>query len=117
MSVPRTDRLNAEFQKNIYEILKNKVKDPRITEMFSVTKVETDKELSFAKVYISIFSKDKAKTDETMEAIVRSAGFARRELSKEMRIRTVPQLIFVKDDSMEYSDKIDKIINEINKNQ
>lgn len=57
MSLQRTAKLNSEFQKNIYEVLSKSVKDPRITEMFSVTKVETDKELTLAKVYISVYGR------------------------------------------------------------
>ena len=117
MSAPRTVKLNAEFQKEIYEILKNRVKDPRLTEMFTVTKVDTDKELSTARVYISIYSTDKNKADATMEAINSSAGFVRRELLHRMRIRTVPVLNFIPDTTMEYGDKIDRILNQIKNSQ
>ena len=113
MCTPRTEKLNAEFQRNIYGILKNKVKDPRLTEMFSVTKVDTDKELTLAKVYISVFSADKRKAEETFAAIESSAGFVRSELSRGMRIRTVPQIRFLRDDTMEYSEKIDRLIDSV----
>jgi ribosome-binding factor A len=105
------------FKKEIYEILKNRVKDPRLTEMFTVTKVDTDKELSTARVYISIYSTDKSKADATMEAINSSAGFVRRELLHRMRIRTVPVLNFIPDTTMEYGDKIDRILNQIKNSQ
>lgn len=114
MSLQRTAKLNSEFQKNIYEVLSKSVKDPRITEMFSVTKVETDKELTLAKVYISIYGKDSEKTEATFEGIKSAAGYVRRELYKIMRVRAVPQLMFVRDDSMEYSDRISKILNQLN---
>lgn len=114
MSLQRTAKLNSEFQKNIYEVLSKSVKDPRITEMFSVTKVETDKELTLAKVYISVFGKDSEKTEATFEGIKSAAGYVRRELYKIMRVRAVPQLMFVRDDSMEYSDRISKILNQLN---
>lgn len=113
MSVPRTEKLNAEFQRCIYDVLKNKVKDPRLTEMFSVTKVDIDKELSIAKVYISVFSGDKTKAEETFAAIESSAGFVRRELAKGMRIRTVPPIKFIYDDTMEYSEKIDRLLDRL----
>lgn len=85
--------------------------------MFSVTKVDVDKELSLAKVYISVFSSDKKKASETYEAIENSAGFVRRELSKGMRIRTVPPIKFIYDDTMEYSEKIDKLIDSLIKKE
>lgn len=114
MSLQRTAKLNSEFQKNIYEVLSKSVKDPRITEMFSVTKVETDKELTLAKVYISVYGKDSEKTEATFEGIKSAARYVRRELYKIMRVRAVPQLMFVRDDSMEYSDRISKILNQLN---
>lgn len=114
MSLQRTAKLNSEFKKNIYEVLSKSVKDPRITEMFSVTKVETDKELTLAKVYISVYGKDSEKTEATFEGIKSAAGYVRRELYKIMRVRAVPQLMFVRDDSMEYSDRISKILNQLN---
>lgn len=114
MSLQRIAKLNSEFQKNIYEVLSKSVKDPRITEMFSVTKVETDKELTLAKVYISVYGKDSEKTEATFEGIKSAAGYVRRELYKIMRVRAVPQLMFVRDESMEYSDRISKILNQLN---
>ncbi len=117
MANDRVSKLNSEFQRNIYEVLSKKVKDPRLTEMFSVTKVTCDSELTFAKVYISIFSTDEEKTKNTFTAIKSSAGYVRQCLLKSMRIRAVPQLCFELDDFMTQGDKIDKILNELNINE
>lgn len=113
MAGTRSEKLNAEFQKNIYEVLTRKVKNPRLTEMFSVTAVETDRELATAKVYISVYSADEAKKQATFEAICESAGFVRQALSKSMHIRTMPQFIFLKDSSFDYSEKINRLLNEV----
>ena len=115
MGANRTEKLNSEFQRSIYEILTRKVKDPRLTEMFSITQVECDKELQRAKVYASVYSADKAKADATLEAIKDAAGFVRSTLSKSMHIRTVPKFEFITDTSMQYSQKINDILSEINK--
>lgn len=115
MSGIRTDKLNSEFQKSIYEILTKKVKDPRLTEMFSILEVRVDKELQTAKVFVSVFSTDQEKAAKTFEAIKDSAGFIRQTLSKSMHIRTVPKFEFLMDTSMEYSQKINDILSEINK--
>ena len=56
MKVKREQRLNSEFQKEIYDILKNKVKNHDITEMFSILEVDVTNDLKYAKVYVSIFS-------------------------------------------------------------
>ena len=113
----RQDRLNSELQKEIYEIISRRLKNPLITEMFSVLKVDCAKDLSFARVYISVYSKDKEKSERTFNAIKEDAKKIRYELSKSMILRTVPELSFILDDSMEYSDKINKILGEIKKSE
>ncbi|MEG2158892.1 MAG: 30S ribosome-binding factor RbfA [Clostridia bacterium] len=109
----RIEKLNSEFRKLISEILTKKVKDPRITEMFSVMEVSCDKELSFARVFISIFSTDNEKAKNTFDAICSSSGYVRQQLSRNMHIRTVPQLTFVLDTTMAHSQKINELINDI----
>lgn len=61
----RIEKLNSSFKRDIAELLTKKVKDPRITEMFTVLEVDCDKELSTAKVYISVFSADEQKAAQT----------------------------------------------------
>ena len=110
MKVKREQRLNSEFQKEIYDILKNKVKNHDITEMFSILEVDVTNDLKYAKVYVSIFSTNEERKQKTFNAICDSAKFVRGELAKIMRIRTVPELKFVMDTSSDYGNKIDKII-------
>ena len=110
MKLKREQRLNSEFQKEIYSILKNKIKNPLITEMFSVSEVDVTNDLKHAKVYVSVFSTDKTKAEQTFQAICESAKAVRTELSKVMHIRTVPELHFVLDGSADYGNKIDKIL-------
>ena len=114
-AVKRTDRLNSELKKEIYEIISRRLFDPEITEMVSVTKVDVSRDLSCAKVFISVFSTDGAKQKKTFDAIKRNAKRIRFELGGAMRIRVVPELSFVLDGSMEYSDKINKLFAEIEK--
>lgn len=115
--VNRTDKLNGEFQKEIYEIITRKLKNPFITEMFSILRVDTSKDLSHAKVYVSVFSTSPEKSKTTFEAIKNDAKKIRYELSKVIRARTVPELTFVLDDSMEYSDKMNKLFLKIEKGE
>ena len=110
MKERREKRLNSEFQKEIYSILKNKIKNPAISEMFSISEVDVTNDLKHAKVFVSVFSTDKVKAQATFEAICASAKAVRTELSKTMRIRTVPELHFVTDNSTDYGNKIDKIL-------
>ena len=115
--VSRNDRLNGEFQKEIYEIITRRLKNPLVTEMFSVLRVDCSKDLSYAKVYLSVFSKDETKRKTTFDAIKGDAKKIRYELAKVIRARTVPELNFILDDSMEYGDKMDKLFKQINQGE
>lgn len=112
--VSRSDRLNAEFQKEIYQIISRRLKNPLITEMFSVMAVDTSRDLSHAKVYISVYSTNEEKKKATFEAIKADAKKIRFELAKTVRARTVPELHFFLDGSMEYGDKMEKLFKSIN---
>ncbi len=111
--VSRNDRLNGEFQKEIYDIISRKLKNPLITEMFSILRVDASKDLSTAKVYVSIYSKNQEKRMTTFNAIQADAKKIRFELAKVIRARTVPELRFILDDSMEYGDKMDRLFKSI----
>ena len=115
--INRNDRLNGEFQKDIYEIITRKLKNPLITEMFSVTRVDTSRDLSHAKVYISVYSTKEDRKKQTFEAIKADAKKIRFELAKTARTRTVPELHFFTDDSMEYGDKMEKLFKSINEGE
>jgi ribosome-binding factor A len=112
MAKYRSGRINEEIKKNISSIIQNKVKDPRISAMVSVTRVDVTRDLSYAKVYISIFGNDKAKK-ETFEALKNSEKFIRSELGHSVRIRHVPQVIIEMDKSIEHGMHINTIIQEI----
>ena len=114
-NISRTDRLNSEFQREIYEVIQRKLKNAFITEMFSITKVDASKDLKHAKVFISIYSVNEQKKQTTYKAICDDAKKIRFELAKSMRLRTVPEISFVLDETMAYGDKMDKLFIQINK--
>ena len=116
-AVSRNDRLNGEFQKEIYEIISRRLKNPLVTEMFSILRVDSSRDLSYAKVYVSVYSKDENKKKATFEAIKGDAKKIRYELAKVIRARTVPELNFILDDSMEYGDKMEKLFKSINEGE
>ena len=115
--VSRSDRLNSELQKEIYEIISRKLKNPLITEMFSILRVDCAKDLSYAKVFVSVYSTNAEKAKITFDAIKADAKKIRFELARVIRARTVPELNFVLDDSMEYGDKMDKLFKKINEGE
>ena len=78
--------------------------------MFSISGVKVTSDLEEAYVYVSVFSTNKALQERTFQAIKDSSFDVRKLLAKEMRIRTVPKINFILDTSMEYGEKIDRII-------
>ncbi len=106
----RLDRINSEIQKSIADIIANRVKNPHITEMVSVLRVDTAKDLKTAKVYVSIYG-DEHRCEITFNALTSCAGFIRHELSVDFKeLRVVPQLTFIRDTSQAYSEKINAIL-------
>ena len=109
MSIKRNNRLSGEMKKIISEIIKRDVKDPRISEMLSITDINITEDLKSAKVYVSIYGE----SEPTIEALNRAKGFIRKELSRKMKIRTVPELFFEKDFSIEKGIYISNLINQV----
>ena len=113
MSKNRPARLSSELTRAISEIINGKLKNPLITEMVSVTKVEVSKDTSHAKVFISVFSTDEEKKNRTYSEILKESKTIRYELAHAVRLRAVPELQFVKDESMAYGDKMDKLLKSV----
>ena len=110
MSV-KIERLNHQFQEVISEILYKEVKNPDL-KFVTITGCEITNDLSFCKVYFTVLDKDK---DDIKNELNNAASFIRGEISKRVEIRHTPELKFIFDESIEYGEKIEKIINEINK--
>lgn len=114
----RGERLAGEFQKEIYSIISGRLrtKTDGLSAIISVTEVDVAPDLKSAKVFISVYDPDAERAEYSFKTIKENAGFIRHELSQVMHIRTVPELRFMKDESMAYGQKIDKIISDLNKN-
>ena len=110
-SKSRLERINEQYKKELSRIINYELKNPNATGMISVTKVKVTNDLKFAKVDVSILNaKD---TKQTLAALKKSAGFIRSELARRVNLRNTPEIIFELDDSMEYGERIDKILKEI----
>jgi len=107
----RTDRIAVEIQKEVSDIIRNSIKDPRIPEMVSVTRVEVTRDLRYAKVYISIYGTDEEKKN-AMNALKGAAGFVRREIGQRIQLRYTPEIVFKADNSIEQGMHISKLIEE-----
>ena len=116
-AVPRNQRMGAELQRDLHEIIFRKLKNPLVTEMVSIVSVDVSRDLAHANIFLSVYSTNKEKSKTTFEAIKNDAKKIRFELAKISRARTVPELHFILDGSMEYGDKIDKLLLEISKGE
>jgi len=113
MSIIREKRINSEIMRNLSEVIPS-LKNPSITAMVSVMRVDTTNDLKHSKIWLSLYGTEE-QCDETFRAIEHSSGYIRRELASIMKdMRTMPELHFLRDDSQEYSQKINKLISEIN---
>ncbi len=115
MAGNRMVRIEEEIKRALSDIIRMEVKDDRLSQMTSVTKVEITSDLKYAKVYISVYDTDKRR-GASIDALNHGASFIRTRLSKMVDIRRVPELTFVLDDSIEYSLKIAKILDEVKRN-
>ena len=107
----KIDRLESTFVKEISYILMKEVKDADI-KFVTITGCDITNDLSFAKVYFTVLDNDKK--DTTIKALERAKSFIRGQLSKRVDMRHTPELIFIFDESIEYGNRIEKIIDEIN---
>ena len=105
-------RINEEVHRELAEILRNDVKDPRIAPMVSITEVEVAPDLKTAKVYVSVLGDDEAAA-RTMDGIKSSAGYIRHLLAERLNLRYTPVLNFHLDTSIAYAINMSKKIEEV----
>ncbi len=113
MASYRLKRIDGDLQRDLSIIISDKIKDKRLIDVpVSVTRVKATPDLKEAKVYVSIPG-DEATKKEAMEALKHASGFLRTELSQLMSTYNTPALRFILDNSVEYGNKIDKILEEL----
>lgn len=109
----RHERLEQDVKVALSDIILREVKNTSVTGLISVTDVKITPDQKYAKVYISIFGKQNKQ--KVIDALKRASGFIRSLLGKKVRMRNIPELTFVIDDSMEYGSHMDKLIDEVMK--
>ena len=114
----RGERLSSQFREEIYKVISTDLRnrEPNMSAIISVINADVAPDLKSCKVYISIYDVNAEKRRSTFDTIVANAGYIRHALSQVLRIRTVPELRFILDDSMEYGDKIDRLLKKIEDN-
>jgi len=112
MSKPRSKRISEEIRKIVAEVIRNDIKDPRVSKMATVTSVETTRDLRYATIYISVFDSDDMK-EKTIEGLNRAKGFIRRSIGAQLDVRYTPEPIFKLDESIEKAIHLSKLISEV----
>lgn len=113
MREKRVQRIGEELRRVISDIIRSKIKDPRIPEIISVTNVLVTNDLSFAKIFVEIMG-TKEEQEAALEGLNSAKGFIKKEISSEVKLRQMPELIFILDETLDINLKMEKLIEEVN---
>lgn len=106
----RAEIVGDQMQKVLSDIIQNRLGDPRIPFMTTVTAAKMSSDLTHCTVFISVFGDDKTK-QEAMRAIEHAKGFIRCEMVKQINLRVAPELHFKLDNTLDEAEKLDDAIN------
>ena len=108
----RIKRLNTLIRYEISELLQRQVKDPRLGNFVAVTEVSISPDMKYARIFVSHMGSEQEK-QETLTALASASGFFRRELTKRLRLRRIPELSFHWDDSLERGARLLELIDRV----
>jgi ribosome-binding factor A len=107
----RTDRVAEMIQRKLAQIIPLEVKDPRLNGFVTISAVKVAADLGHAKVYFTVLNDDKQVAESILNA---AASYLRSALARSITLRTVPQLHFVYDESIEYGQRLSRLIDDAN---
>lgn len=107
----RPERLAEAIKQEISDVLRDEMKDPRIG-FVTITRVVVSNDLRYAKIYVSVMGEEKQK-NESAQALQRAKGFIRSELGRRIRLRHVPEISFVLDESIDHGIKVLDLLNKV----
>lgn len=105
-------RINEEVLRELSQIIRSDIKDPRIHSMTSVVSVEVAPDLKTCKAYISVLG-DKQVQQDTLAGLKSAEGYIRRALAKNINLRNTPQITFIMDQSIEYGVYMSHLIDQV----
>jgi ribosome-binding factor A len=108
----RLERLNGLFREELSDLLLRHVKDPRLAQFVSITRVAISPDLSHARVFVSVMGSEEEK-ESTLEGLTAAANYLRRELNNRVSLRRMPELSFRRDDSLEKGAHVLDLLNQI----
>ena len=110
----KNTRINGEVQRELSNIIRGEIKDPRINPLTSVVAVEVAPDLKTCKAYISVLGDEESQA-KTLAGLKSAEGFIRSKLAKTVNLRNTPEIRFVLDQAIEYGVKMSKMIDEVTK--
>ena len=110
----KNTRINGEVQRELAEIIRGDIKDPRISPLTSVISVEVAPDLKTCKAWISVYG-DEHVAEDTMAGLKSAEGYIRRELARRVNLRNTPEIRFIVDQSIAYGVKMSRLIDEVTK--
>jgi ribosome-binding factor A len=107
----RADRVSGLIQEVLSELLKKKIRDPRLA-MATITSVKLSRDLKLARIYFTIYG-DSEKSEAAAQGFKSALGFIKRNLARRLGLRYMPELKFFYDESFEYGSHIDQLLEKI----
>ena len=111
MTSHRANRVAEEIKREITQMLRDEIKDPRVG-FITVTGVEVTSDIRYAKVFVSVYG-DAESQEQSLEALEKARGFVRSEIGKRIRLRYAPEISFKLNSSIEYGARIMKLLAEV----
>jgi len=112
----RAQKVATEIMREVQDILKRRIRDPRVQGM-TITSVTMTGDLSQASVYYSILSDLASDASRTQTGLEKATGLIKRELGSRLKIYKIPELVFIRDFSIQYGDKIDQMLKNLHKEE
>lgn len=110
----KNTRINMEVQRELSEIIRLEIKDPRIHPMTTVVSAQVTPDLKYCKAFISILGDEEA-GKATIDGLKSAEGYIRRELARRVNLRNTPEIKFILDQSIEYGVNMSRLIDEVTK--
>ena len=108
----RIERINSQLRSEISKMILTDIKDPRISSLVSITRVETTGDMSYAKVFVSVYGSETDKRN-TLKAMSSARGFIQNELLHRLAIRRPPSLSFRLDETIEQGNEILELLDSL----
>lgn len=107
----RTDRISAVLQRELADLLRREIRDPRLTSLISISAVEISRDLSHAKIYVTQLDSDPEAVKATLKILNHAAPYLRTQIGSRIKLRITPQLRFIYDESISRGAHLVDLIN------